>query len=176
MTVTPGETFPLGPGELTIGLTGTPIDVSCLINNAVLAADKDEGDSETKLCGTVKAGDVTYTYKLSGNIDLDIADTAGLFALSQAHAGEQVDFTYTPSTDAGTAAAGVLTLDPLPFGGDETGKTMAGDFEFTIVGAPSYTFAGGVVFTAPTKVRGKAVPPAAKATPTSKAKADKVSA
>ena len=39
MTQTMPETFPLGPGTLSIGATGTEIDVSCLINNAVLAAD-----------------------------------------------------------------------------------------------------------------------------------------
>jgi hypothetical protein len=35
----------LGPGELTFGATGTEIDVSCLINNATIAASKDQGDS-----------------------------------------------------------------------------------------------------------------------------------
>jgi hypothetical protein len=154
MTVTPAETFPLGPGTLTIGATGTPIDVSCLINNALISADKDEGDAVTKLCGDVVPGAVKYTYTLGGNIDLDIAEESGLWALSQSSAGQQVEFTFTPNTDAGTAGAGKLVLDPLPFGGEESGETMAGDFEFTIVGAPSYTFTGGAVLTAPVKVRG----------------------
>lgn len=141
MTTGVGETFNLGPGELTIGATGTEIDISCLINNAVLAADKEEGDSETKLCGTVKPGSVTYTYTLSGNVDLDIADASGFWALSQSAAGTEQDFSYTPNTDAGTVATGKLILDPLPFGGDETGTTMAGDFEFRVVDKPTYTFA-----------------------------------
>lgn len=145
MTVTPGETFNLGPGSLSIGATGTEVDVSCLINNAVIAADKDEGDSTTKLCGTVVPGSVTYTYTLSGNVDLDIADASGLWKMSQDQAGEQVEFTFVPNTEAGTEASGTLILDPLPFGGDESGTTMAGDFEFRIVGRPTYTMGGVAV-------------------------------
>lgn len=140
MTVGVGETFPLGPGELTIGATGTPIDVSCLVNNATITASKDQGDSETKLCGTVKVPRPTYEYELGGNIDTDVADPDGFFALSQASPGEEFDFTFTPSTEAGTSASGTLIVDPLDFGGDTTGETMKSDFTFTIVGAPTYDF------------------------------------
>lgn len=144
-----GDTYKLGPGTLSIGATGTPIDVSCLVNNATISMSKDEGDSVTKLCGTVVPGAVTYTYALSGNVDIDISDPAGLFALSQEHAGEQQEFTFVPSTEAGTEAAGMLVIDPLDFGGDETGQTMTSDFEFSIVGAPTYTI-GGVPIAAAT--------------------------
>jgi len=142
MTSPEPETFLLGPGTLEIGATGTEIDVSCLVNNAVIAADKDQGDSTTKLCGTVKPGPVTYAYTLSGNMDTDIADEAGFFALSQSAAGTELGFTFTPNTDAGTVATGTLIVDPLDFGADESGADMTSDFEFSIVGAPAYTFAG----------------------------------
>lgn len=138
------DVFPLGPGTLSIGATGTPIDVSCLVNNAVIAADKTEGDSTTKLCGTVRPGAVTYDYTLSGNMDTDVAADDGFFALSQASAGQQLDFTFEPNTDAGTVATGKLVVDPLDFGGDTTGETMTSDFEFTVVGTPTYTYGGGV--------------------------------
>lgn len=142
MTVTEPETFPLGPGVLTIGATGSEIDVSCLVNNAVISADKSQGDSTTKLCGTVKPGAVTYEYTLGGNMDTDVADDAGLFSLSQANPGEEYAYSFTPSTDAGTVAAGTLIIDPLDFGGDTTGETMTSDFEFSLVGPPTYTYAG----------------------------------
>jgi hypothetical protein len=150
MTVTPPEpdVFNLGPGSLTIGATGTPIDVSCLVNNAVIGADKDQGDSTTKLCGTVRPGAVSYTFTLSGNVDTDIADDAGLFALSQEAKGTEQDFSFTPSTDAGTVATGVLIIDPLDFGGDESGQPMTSDFEFAIVGDPSYSFSGAAAVSA----------------------------
>jgi hypothetical protein len=142
-----GDTYPLGPGELTIGAVATPVDISCLVNNAVISAEKEEGDSTTKLCGTVRPGAVTYTYSLSGNTDIDPSDPAGIFALSQSAPGSEQEFTFTPNTDAGTSATGTLVLDPLDFGGDTTGETMTSDFEFTIVGTPVYTI-GGVVMSA----------------------------
>lgn len=135
-----GDVFNLGPGTLEIGATGTEIDVSCLVNNAVIAAEKDQGDDTTKLCGTVRPGSVTYTYTLSGNVDTDIDDPAGLFALSQAEPGSQQSYVFTPSTEAGTAASGTLVIDPLDFGGDEMGATMTSDFEFALVGAPTYAY------------------------------------
>lgn len=138
-----GDTYPLGPGELTIGATATPIDVSCLVNNAVLAASKDQGDSETKLCGTVKIPAPTYTYELSGNMDIDLTDPAGIFALSHDTPGAEVDFSFTPNSDAGTSASGKLILDPLDLGGDTTGETMKSDFTYTVVGEPTVTIGAG---------------------------------
>lgn len=152
MTVTTDETAPLGPGTLTIGEVGSEIDVSCLINNAVISAEKEQGDSVTKLCGTVKVGAITYTYTLSGNVDTDIADDAGFFALSQTAPGTEQPFTFTPNTDAGTTATGTLIIDPLDFGGSETGETMTSDFEFTLVGKPEYAYDdGGGALMAPTE-------------------------
>lgn len=144
----------LGPGELTIGATGTPIDVSCLINNATIAASKDQGDSVTKLCGTVKPGATTYTYALSGNIDTDVALESGIFALSQSNPGEEFDFVFTPNNEftapatAGTTATGTLIIDPLDFGGDTMGETMTSDFEFAIVGVPVYAYGGAAALEA----------------------------
>lgn len=135
-----GDTYNLGPGTLEIGATGTEIDVSCLINNATITATKDQGDSVTKLCGTVVPGSVSYTYSLTGNTDTDVDDPAGLFALSQASPGSQQPFTFTPNTEAGTTATGTLVIDPLDFGGDTTGETMTSDFEFAVVGQPVYTY------------------------------------
>ena len=138
----PTTTTVLGPGLLTIGGTGTPIDVSCLVNNAVISADKDESDATTKLCGDTRAGTVTYTYSLSGNMDTDVSDPAGFFALSQAEPGSQQPFVFTPNTAATTSAAGTLVIDPLDFGADEAGADLTSDFEFTIVGRPTYTYPG----------------------------------
>jgi hypothetical protein len=136
----------LGPGTLKIGATGSSIDVSCLINNATIAASKDQGDSTTKLCGTVKPGATNYTYTLAGNIDTDVADDAGFFAITQTAPGTEQDFTYTPhdpdgtGSDTGTTATGKCVIDPLDFGGDTMGEVMTSDFEFAIVGKPTYAY------------------------------------
>lgn len=146
MTTTPaGDPFPLGPGILHIGTAGSEIDVSCLVNNAVISAAKNQDDNVTKLCGTVVPGAVTYDFTLAGNIDIDIAEATGFFALSQAEPGAKVHYTFTPNTDAGTSAAGDLILDPLDFGGSDTTQTMAADFEFSLYGQPTYTYGGAAV-------------------------------
>lgn len=129
-----------GPGTLQIGAVGSEIDVSCLVNSLRITASKDEGDSTTKLCGTVKPGKISYTYSLSGNLDVDSDDPDGLFALSQLAPGSEAPFEFTPNTAAETSATGTLIVDPMDFGGDEYGDDMTSDIEFTIVGAPTYAF------------------------------------
>jgi hypothetical protein len=129
-----------GPGTLQIGAVGSEIDVSCFVNSLKITASKDEGDSTTKLCGTVKPGKITYTYAMEGNLDVDSDVGDGLFALSQAAPGTQVPFEFVPNTAAETKAAGTLIIDPMDFGGDEFGDDMTSDIEFTVVGAPTYTY------------------------------------
>jgi hypothetical protein len=134
----------LGPGTLEIGATGTEIDVSCLVNGARVAPTKNEGDATQKLCGTKVPGAITYTAKLSGNMDIDPdAGAAGLFALSWSAPGSQQAFNFVPNTADGTAATGTLVLDPLDFGADKYGDMLASDFEFTIVGDVTFTYPGG---------------------------------
>ena len=137
----PAGTAKLGPGTLTIGATGTEIDVSCLVNNLVITMSKDKADDTTKLCGTVRPGAITYTYELDGNLDTDVGTDAGLFALSQSAAGTEQAFTFTPSTEAGTSATGILVIDPMDFGTtDEYGSDLTSDIAWSIVGKPEYTY------------------------------------
>lgn len=134
----------LGPGTLEVGEVGTEVDASCLVNGMSITSDSDKDDDKTMLCGTVKAGSITFTYTLEGNVDIDPeAGAAGLFALSQDHAGEVVPFTFTPNTAEGTSATGTVTLAPLDFGADEYGADLSSDLSWSIVGKPTYTYAGG---------------------------------
>lgn len=131
----------LGPGTLEIGTTGTELDISCYVNNARITSEKSADDDRTMLCGDVLPGAVTYTYSLTGNMDVDVElGAAGFFALSQAEPGSQQNFVFTPSTAEGTAASGTLTIDPLDFGADEMGQPLTSDFEFSVVGAPTYAY------------------------------------
>jgi hypothetical protein len=77
---------------------------------------------------------------LSGNLDTDSEVPTGLFAFSQANAGATVPFEFVPNTAAGTSAAGEMIIDPLEFGADEFGAPMDSDFEFTIIGQPTWTY------------------------------------
>lgn len=130
----------LGPGTLKVGAAGSEIDISCQINNARISTEKDQDDARTKLCGTVTPGRVTYTYNLSGNMDTDIETAAGIFAFSQLNAGTIQEFEFIPNTAAGTSAAGQLMIDPLDFGADEFGSPLDSDFEWSLVGAPTYDY------------------------------------
>lgn len=136
----------LGPGDLTMGATGSEIDISCLVNNCTIAATKDQGDSVTKLCGTVKPGATSYTYAISGNIDTDVALASGFFALTQSAPGSEQTFSFIPNNEiiapatGVTSATGTCIIDPLDFGGDTMGETMTSDFEFAIVGVPVYAY------------------------------------
>jgi hypothetical protein len=123
-----------GPGTLQIGETGTAIDVSCQVNNLVLKQAPNRGDSKVMLCGTTKAGSVTYDKTLEGNLDLDLeAGAAGLFYLSQQAPGSEQAFTFTPNTEGGDTATGTLILDPLDFGSTEGyGAIMASDVAFIV--------------------------------------------
>jgi hypothetical protein len=139
----------LGPGTLKIGTVGSQIDCSCLLNNAKIVATVDQTDPTTKLCGDVRRGTRKYTFALQGNVDTDIADAAGLFAISQSGKGTEQAFEYVPSTAEATSATGTLVLDPLDFGADEMGADLTSDFEWGIVGDVAYTF--GVLLAADTE-------------------------
>lgn len=126
-----------GPGTLKIGEVGTEIDVSCLVNNAILSADASTADPTTKLCGTQKLGATTYTATLSGNLDIDPDDPDGIFCLSWAAPGELLPFEFIPNSEVGTKASGNLTLQPLDFGSSgEFGDDMTADFEFQVEWKP----------------------------------------
>lgn len=131
-----------GPGILKIGATAAAIDVSCLVNGAVISSEKDEGDSRTALCGTVRAGTTDYSWSISGNMDIDPEDPDGIFMLSATDYGTELPFVFTPNTVGLVTATGVLVLDPLDFGNgddDAYGAPMTSDFEFSLVGAPTYS-------------------------------------
>lgn len=129
-----------GPGVLQIGETGSDIDASCYVNSLRITPSKDEGDSKTYLCGNEKPGKVTYTYAMSGNLDIDSDNPNGLFALSQAEPGSQQPFTFTPDSETETTATGTLVIDPMDFGADEYGDDMNSDIEWTLVGKPEYSY------------------------------------
>jgi hypothetical protein len=135
------EPVRFGVGTFTLG--GTPgTDFSCQVQSMGLNVDKDEGDTITTLCGDTVPGSITYTYTLAGTVLQDIATASGLVQYTWTHAGEQVDFTFTPSTSATTAIAGTVTVDPLSIGTSDGafGDVLTSDFEWPTVGKPVVTW------------------------------------
>jgi hypothetical protein len=145
MTTTDDGTGNLGPGTLKIGQTAGLIDASCLVNNAAIEPNVTAGDTKTMLCGTQKSAPDEIEWALSGNVDVDAGKPDGLFALCNDHAGEVVDFEFTPSTAVGTTATGQLKLAPLKFGADNQGDYLNSDIEFALIGfdpKTGYTYGG----------------------------------
>ena len=50
-----------GPGTLTLGEVGTPIDVSCQVISCQIEWDKDKDDDVVVLCGETVGGSTIYT-------------------------------------------------------------------------------------------------------------------
>ena len=144
----PAKVTKFGPGTLTIGETGAPVDVSCQVISCQVEWDKDKDDDIVVLCGETVAGSTIYSATLTGEMFVDVDDPAGILALTWAQKGTTVPFTFTPSTDAGTSCAGDLVLDPLAFGSDEPKANMTSDFTWACVGEPALTFVPPVVRTA----------------------------
>jgi hypothetical protein len=130
MSVSSDGTGTLGPGELTIGETGTLLDISCLVNNVSIVPDISEGDEKTMLCGTSKRSADTITWALSGNVDVDAGTDAGFFAMTWKNIGAIVPFTFTPNSELITSVTGFLKLAPLELGADNYGDYLNSDFEF----------------------------------------------
>jgi hypothetical protein len=130
MATTTDGTGTLGPGVLTIGETGTPLDISCLVNNVAIVPDISEGDSKTMLCGTTKRSADTITWAISGNVDVDAGLAAGFFAMTWKNIGAVVPFSFTPSEEVGTVVVGELKIAPLQLGADNYGDFLNSDFEF----------------------------------------------
>jgi hypothetical protein len=133
----PTDTGQLGPGSLTVGASGTLIDVSCYINNVGIEVSKNTTDQTVKLCGAARPGVTTYTYTLSGNVDVDLANASGLMALSWDNPGSSQDFVFIPNSDLGVSFTGTLVIDPLNVQADEYGADITSDFSWVVVGKPT---------------------------------------
>jgi len=132
----PAVVVKLGPGQLSIGATGTETDFTCQVTAARVEWAVDEGDTVQVLCGEAVPGARTYSASLTGSILADIGDASSIQEYSWTHKGEQTEFVFVPSTLAAKQISGTLTVDPISIGGDEAGANMASDFEWPIVGDP----------------------------------------
>jgi hypothetical protein len=132
----PVNSTKLGPGTLIFTIAATPIDASCQVSSATVAWSKNKDDDVRMLCGDVKPGATTYTAQLSGTIDQDLSDTAGIVFWTWDHRGEVAGFEYVPNSDAGATVTGDVLVDPLDVGGDTGGDDMTSDFTWDCVGEP----------------------------------------
>lgn len=141
------KVFKLGPGTLKLGPTATTLDISCQLTNAVLTPDKDTEDPVTVLCGDVIPGASTYQWKLTGTALVDLS-SGGMVEYTWTNQNTVQAFEFVPNTAAAATFTGQLVLDPLAVGGD-SGKNMAQDFEWSLVGTPTPVFSAAASATYP---------------------------
>jgi hypothetical protein len=132
----PATVVKLGPGELSVGATGTETDFTCQIIGARVEWSVDADDPVQVLCGESVPGDRIYSAELTGSLYQDLGLATGIVAYSWANPGAVVPFVFVPSTTAGQAVTGELIMDPISVGGDEAGANMTSDFAWAIVGEP----------------------------------------
>lgn len=131
----PIKSYKVGPGTLTIGAVGSPVDFSAQITSTVVSWKVDTDDPVDVLSGDELPGDDTWTATLSGTVLQDLSD-AGIVEYTWDHKGEQVPFTFVPSTAVGKAVSGVVKIGPLDIGGDVK-KRPTSDFSWDCVGEPT---------------------------------------
>lgn len=134
-TPTPTATVrKLGPGVLTVGEPGSPLDFSGGCTAVAIRWSVDNEDDTPVLSGTTVAGDRTYTAALEATVFQDDLTEGGLVDYSWANKGTQVPFTFTPY-NGGRSVVGELIVDPLDVGGDVAKKNTS-DIAWACVGEP----------------------------------------
>lgn len=134
-TPTPTATVrKLGPGVLTVGSVGSPVDFSNRCTAAAVKWNKNSEDAVPLLDGSTAAGDTTYTATLEATVRQDDLVDGGLMRFSWDHKGEDHPATFTPYA-GGVSITGVVTVDPLDVGGD-VNKVNTAPLKWSFVGEP----------------------------------------
>lgn len=124
----------LGPGQLTVGSPGSPVDFSGRCTKVSVSWKVDTTDDVEVLSGDTMAGDRTYTATLEATVYQDDLTAGGLVDYSWQQKGTEVPFSFTPY-EGGRSVTGSLVVDPLDIGGD-VGKKNTSDLKWMCVGEP----------------------------------------
>ncbi|MGB3604237.1 MAG: hypothetical protein WBA38_11890 [Gordonia sp. (in: high G+C Gram-positive bacteria)] len=129
---------PLGPGSLVFGeVSVDELDISCQVTACKITIDSDKEDDLPTLCGGVIVGEKTYTFKLEASAAQDL-EADGLIDWTWKNAGKEMPFKFIPRKEEVATVAGFVTIDPVELGGDIKKRNIS-DFEFDIVGIPTFT-------------------------------------
>jgi len=123
----------LGPGVLTVGSAGSPVDFSNRCKAARVTWGVDTSDDTPMLDGSTSAGDRTYTATLEATLEQDDLYPGGIIDYSWAHKGTEQPATFTPY--GGRSITGTVVVDPLDVGGD-VGSKNTSDLKWAFVGEP----------------------------------------
>lgn len=135
----PIKRYTVGPGTLTLGGGGSAFDLSAQVTNCRVEWSESTSnvDPIAVLTGEETGADSTTSYSatLAGNLIQDLT-VAGTVAYTWAHKGEELPFTFVPSTAEGRAVTGTVRVGPITLGGDAKDKTPRSDFSWPCIGTP----------------------------------------
>lgn len=127
----------LGPGTLTIGETGSDLDLSCQMTEVSITWENDESDPVHVLCGGIVPGDDTFTATLEGVAYQDMTE-AGIVEFSWSNKGSVVPFLFEPID--GASVVGQVKVLPIDLGGEINVKNTS-DLSWPCIGEPVFTAA-----------------------------------
>jgi hypothetical protein len=130
----PATVRKLGPGVLSVGAAGSPLDFSNRCTSVTVKWGVKTEDDVLTLAGTTESGDRTYTATLEANVYQDDLADGGLIDYTWANKGTVQPATYTPYT-GGKSITGEVVIDPIDVGG-EVGKKNKADIKWAFVGEP----------------------------------------
>jgi hypothetical protein len=124
----------LGPGTLTVGAVGSPLDFSGRCTAVKVTWKEGKADDVEVLDGSTIAGERNFDATLEATVYQDDLVAGGLIDYSWVQKGTQVPFTFTPYA-GGRSITGQLIVDPLDVGGDVAKKNTT-DLKWACVGEP----------------------------------------
>lgn len=131
---TPPPVRKLGPGVLSVGSAGSPIDFSRRCTSVKVTWSVKTEDDTPVLSGDVEPGDRTYTATLEAKVYQDDLRDGELTAFTWENKGASLPATFTPFT-GGKSITGDVVVDPMDVGGD-IGKKNQSDIKWAFVGEP----------------------------------------
>lgn len=119
----------LGPGQLTLGNIGSPVEWGAQLTKMELIPDTKTDDPTPLVDGSEAPGDSTTTWTLSGEFLEDYSAT-GIIQWCFDNKDSSLPFTFIPNSGQALKAAGNIKVTPVGMGG-EAKKTSKRTFEFS---------------------------------------------
>lgn len=133
----------LGPGLLTFGEVGSPLEWGAQVRKCTVEPDSEDGDILPVLSGEEVTEDDEDTYNLTGEI-LQSYDAQSLLVWCHLNHREQVPFTFRPVSDQELGVKGTVIIKRLAIGGEVKTRNTS-EFEFRGVGDYDLVDSAGAV-------------------------------
>lgn len=130
------DSYTVGPGTFTIGAADLAVQAQVTSLEVSWAESVTTGEDLQFLDGTSLAGEESATYRASiaGNVVQGLG-SGGFVAYCWAHKGEEVEFTFAPSTAEDMQVTGICRVVPITIGGAAKSRPRS-DFTFAVIGDP----------------------------------------